>query len=292
MDSDYDRYETDAPRPRRLWLRLLILFLVAFVAGAIAMGWVLTHWGAAQRYLRQAEPVAALPATLPRALPQAPQGVLAAPPGAPALPIEQRLLAIEARVGEVDRRAGDAIGNADRAEGLLVAFAARRALDRAVDLGYIEGLLRERFGGSQPQAVATIISAAHQPVTLEELQGGLEALAPALVGEGPSVSWWEGFRRELGSLVVVRRANAPSSAPADRVERARRALEVARVDIALAEISRLPTREAAAAWIAKARRYTASRSALDRIETAALLDPKSGETPVTTPPGAWTGAGE
>ena len=268
MERDYDR-EIE-PAPPRAWLRILILLLVAFVAGAIAMGWMLTHWGAAQRYLRQADPVAPIPLVMPRAPAPAPPVARPAPPAA----LDDRLQIIETRVEQIDRRASAAAGNADRAEGLLVAFAARRALDRGVDLGYIEGLLRERFGRSQPQAVATIISAAHLPVTIEELQSGLDAVAPALVGEGPRDNWWDAFRRELSGLIVLRRAGTVSTAPPDRVERAQRALEIGRVDIALAEVSRLPGRANAAPWIVKARRYTASRAALDQIETAALLDPQ------------------
>jgi hypothetical protein len=50
-------------------------------------------------------------------------------------------------------------------------------------------------------------------------------------------------------------------------------LEGGQVDGALAEILRLPDHDAATKWIGLARRYVAGRGALDRIETAALLDP-------------------
>ena len=82
-------------------------------------------------------------------------------------------------VGQVDTQSRAAVGNADRAEGLLVAFAARRALDRGVALGFLEALLRQRFGDSQPQAVGMIITAAREPVTLQELQDGLLQVRPA-----------------------------------------------------------------------------------------------------------------
>ena len=45
------------------------------------------------------------------------------------------------------------------------------------------------------------------------------------------------------------------------------------VDGALAEILRLPDHTAANSWIVAARRYLAGRGALDRVETAALLEP-------------------
>ena len=48
-----------------------------------------------------------------------------------------------------------------------------------------------------------------------------------------------------------------------------------RVDVALAEVLRLPGRENAGDWVAKARRYVAARRALDTIETAALVEPRT-----------------
>jgi hypothetical protein len=78
-------------------------------------------------------------------------------------------------------------------------------------------------------------------------------------------------------MVVVRRADEPSTQPADRVSRAQRMLEAGQVDTALAEIVRLANHSAADAWIVTARRYLAGRGALDQIETAALLDPATSQ---------------
>lgn len=47
------------------------------------------------------------------------------------------------------------------------------------------------------------------------------------------------------------------------------------MDVALAEVARMPARDAAARWIDSARRYVAARNALDAIETAALLTPEA-----------------
>ncbi|WP_231638975.1 hypothetical protein [Sphingomonas profundi] len=284
MASEYHPVE-EAPRSR-IWLRWLILFVLVFAAGAASMGYVLTHWSVAARYIAggaaqpAAQPAAARPVTIVQ--PAAP--VPAFDPAREAV-IERRVAGLEARLAQINARANAAVGNADRAEGLLVAFAARRALDRGVALGYIEALLRERFGQSQPQAVATIIAAGRQPVTLEELQAGLGDIGPALSGGGPNESWLDGVRRELAGLVIVRRANVPSPDPADRLARARRQLEAGHVATALAEVARMPGREAAAGWIATARRYAAARDALDVIETAALLEPRGVQPPpAATPP--------
>jgi hypothetical protein len=160
-----------------------------------------------------------------------------------------------------------------------------------VALGYIEGLLRQRFGDTQRQAVATIITASRQPVTLEELQDGLQEVGPELTGSGPGQDWWTALRAELGELVSIRKAGTPSTIPAERLRRAERRLESGQVDVALAEVLRLPGREDAAEWIAKARRYVAARRALDTIETAALLEPRTQPTALPTAAAPTRGPG-
>jgi hypothetical protein len=144
-------------------------------------------------------------------------------------------------------------------------------------------MLRERFGDAQPQAVATVLTAAHQPVTLQQLRARFQDIAPHLAGGGPEQSWWTAFRTELGGLVTIRREGTPSTMPSDRLRRAERALDAGQVEVALIEVLRLPGRENAKDWIAEARRYVAARQALDTIETAALLEPAR---PVPTSPAA------
>jgi hypothetical protein len=274
---------------RRSWLAVLALPLIAFVAGIAAMGWLLTRWDAAASYLgirpapapqQIARPAAApAPAADPSATPD-----LAG--GAQRLVIDpettRRVAQLEQRLGDIENQSREATGNANRAEGLLVAFAARRALDRGVPLGYIEGLLRQRFGNTQRQAVATIITASRQPVTLQELQEGLQEYSPELTGAGPNQNWWTALKSEFGGLVTVRKAGTPSTMPGERLRRATRRLEAGQVDVALAEVLRMPGRENAREWIAAARRYVAARRALDAIETAALLEPRIPPPTATT----------
>ena len=242
------------------------------------MGYALTHWPTAARYIAGTQPGST-------AAPATPQPVMQAPVApvivdtAQQVALDRRVAELEGRIAQINARASAAVGNADRAEGLLVAFAARRALDRGVALGYIEALLRNRFGRNQPQAVATIIAAARQPVTLEELGAGLTDVGAALTGAGPDESWLDGVRRELAGLVVVRRANVPSPDPADRLARARREIDAGHVAAALAEVSRMPGRDKATGWIAAARRYAGARDALDVVETAALLEPRAAPAP-------------
>lgn len=277
MTNEWDQI-VEEPRSSRRWLWMLSAMIIIFVLGMAATVYI----------LRESEPVRRFvglgPATINPVVLALPASTASIAPrsGPPiATDVVRRIAGVEQGLAALAERTTETSSNAARAEGLLVAFAARRALDRGTPLGYIEGLLRERFGGGQPQAVATILSASRQPVTLEELQTELDSIAPQLTAREPNETWWTGIRQELSSLVVVRRASVPSIAPVDRLMRARRQLEMGHVDLALAEIARLPGRAAADDWIVKARRYTNARHALDIIETAALLTPHV--TPVVAP---------
>lgn len=289
MNGDYDPLDAEAGPPRRSVLRRLIVPGLAFLLGLGAMGYILAHWDAAARVIGVSPPPAPQPvvALVPERPPQQSASRPATAPGDPPAADEperividpeigRRVAALEARIGQVDTQSRAAVGNADRAEGLLVAFAARRALDRGVALGFLEALLRQRFGETQPQAVGMVILAARDPVTLQELQGGLQQLGPLLTGAGPSQSWWGAFRGELGSLITVRREGTSSSVPAERLARATRWLESGEVAPALAEVQRMPGAEHAGEWVTRARRYVGARRALDTIETAALLEPHAG----------------
>jgi hypothetical protein len=291
--SDYDRFD-EAPAPRRRGLfTYLLLPALFFLLGLGAMGWLLSRWEGGAQMLGIAQPAAPAPAAQPVAPQPMPQTEFA--PLDPAAPgaaperividpeITRRVAEIERRLGQVYNQSRAAVGNADRAEGLLVAFAARRALDRGVALGFLEALLRQRFGATQPQAVGTVIAAARQPVTLQELQDGLQQLGPELVGAGPQQSWWGALRAELAGLVIVRREDSPSAEPSERLRRAERRLEAGQVDVALAEVLRLPGRGYADEWIRDARRYVLARRALDTIETAALLEPRTNPAPAAPP---------
>lgn len=187
--------------------------------------------------------------------------------------LDQRLAAAEQRLARLDLQAQAAAGNAARAEGLLIAFASRRAIERGVELGYLADQLRLRFGDAWPNAVRTIIAFSRQPVTLDQLLSRLEALGPQLETGDKSISW-DGLKRELGQLFVIRREDTPSPQPERRLERARMFLETGRVDAAIGEVRNLPGAAKAASWIADAERYRDVLEALDRVETAAVLEPR------------------
>ena len=251
---------------RSNWVAIVAWAIVLLLVGAGVTVWGLSRWEAGARFLGVAPtspPVMALQPATKTSLP-----VAAAEPDAAA---SDRVAALEARLRNVESKTQQTAGSVGRADALLVAFASRRAVDRGVQLGYLETLLAERFGGQNPVAVATIITSSRTPVTLDELTNDYGALEGALRRGAPDEGLWQGFKRELGSIVAVRRADTPSPKPEARYDRALARLEQGQVDVALAETMRLPGAARAGPWIAKARRYVAAHRALDEVESAALL---------------------
>lgn len=246
------------------WGGRLLVALVLLIAGAAGAAWTLARYDQAARFLGVA-PVEVAPA---------PQRAAASPPvlaqAAPTADVS-RIAELEARLSRVERSTQRVEGSAGRADALLVAFAARRAVDRGVALGFLEPLLVDRFAPTHPGAVATIITGSHKPVQLNELISEYRTLGPQLRSSAPRDGWWTQFKREIGSLVQVRRADRPSTEPDARYQRALTQLEDGEVDAALAETMRLPGAPNAEVWVRRARQYVSIHRALDEIESAALL---------------------
>ncbi|MGX7894675.1 hypothetical protein [Tsuneonella sp. HG222] len=186
--------------------------------------------------------------------------------------LDSRVAAMEQRIANLDLQTQAAAGNAARAEGLLITFAARRAVDRGQPLGYLGDQLRLRFGDARPNAVNTVLDASEQPVTLDQLVAKLDGLAPALATATPRNGMMSWLGNELSSLFVVRREDTPSPQPQRRLERARMFLQSSRVEAAMAEVRNLPNAASAREWLAEADRYARVQRALDLLETTAILE--------------------
>ena len=264
---------------RSLTIAALLLLLIGVAGG----GWAMNRW------LASGEPAAPkdidIAADRPlaaKAAPDVPAPAVALSPPADGSTLPDRVAELEQRLSRITLEAASASGNASRAEGLLVAFAVRRALDRGLSLGYLDAQLRLRFGDDQPNAVKTIIETSREPVTLEQLRADLDAIAPELVGRsGDNGSLWTGLRREFGELFVVRAAGTQSPRAAERLERARRHLSGGMADKAIAEVEAMPGAGAAGEWLIEARRYHEARRAIDLIETAAILEPRDSPAAAT-----------
>lgn len=255
----------EANRRNRSWTATLAWVVLLLLAGAAFATWSLAKWDSAARF------VGVAPAAPPQvAIRTVPQPVVVGSPSVDTATVT-RIGELETRLRAIETTSRRAAGSVGRADALLVAFATRRAIERGVPLGYLETLLADRFGAQNPRAVAAIISASRNPVTLDQLIEEYEALAPLLQRGGPNEGLWQAFRREMGSLVSVRRASATSSRPQARYERALAQLQTGRVDAALAETMRLPGAARAEDWVIRARRYIIAHRALDEVESSALL---------------------
>lgn len=255
-------------RPRGRWLGLLFPLAVAFLGGLALAALAVQRSPEVRRWFVPAM-------TAPN--PVAAQSM--APASGASEGVETRVGDLEGRLARIDLRAAAASGNAGKAEDLLVAFAARRALDRGAALGYLEPQLRARFEARQPLAIGAILTASRQPATIATLRQGLETVAQANARPAPQESLWDATRRTLGNLFVVRRASAGSPAPDDRLRRARLLVEGGQVDAAMAEVARLPATTETGAWLAEARRWVEAHRALDVIEATALSGPQVIGTP-------------
>jgi hypothetical protein len=253
------------------WGARLAIGAVLVLAGAAAAVWALAHYQPAARFL------GVVPAALAQRPVQPPRQLQrqTVPPseGSGTLnpAIAQQISQLQARVQRVESESEEVQGSAGRADALLIAFAARRAIERGIGLGYLEPLLVDRFGPAHPQAVATIVTTARTPVRLTQLIAQYQDLEPQLVGPPPDEGLWTGIKRGLSSLVTVHRSDRPSTRPQARYRRSLSHLMAGEVDAALAETMRLPGAPRARDWIDSARRYVAAHRALDEIESAALI---------------------
>lgn len=281
MESNY------GSRRKPTSMRALVLAgVLAFAAGGGLVGWVVWYNLQGERGagtfaagdVESEQPPASLPTPVTTSTPDAAADA-AATEASDAVSrvaeqqggIDQRLAAAEQRLARLDLQAQAAASNAARAEGLLIAFATRRAVERGAELGYLADQLRLRFGDQWPNAVATIIDFSRKPVRIDSLAARLEGLGPQLRerDSGPSLAT---FQREMSQLFVVRRESTPSPQPERRLERARWALEQGRYQTAIDEVRNMPGAAKAEGWIADAERYRDVMRALETIETAAVLD--------------------
>jgi hypothetical protein len=249
------------------WGARLFIGFVLILAGAAATIWSLARYEPAAKFFGIAP---AAPQTLISSVRPAPDQQPSVAQTAPQ-PTAPQIAELQSRLEQVENVTERAAGSAGRADALVIAFAARRAIDRGVALGYLENLLTARFGAQHQAAVATIITGSHQPVRLNDLVVEYQALAPDLRSSGTQEGWWANTKRELGSLIQVHRSSRPSATPDARYNRALQMLSAGDADQALAETMRLPGASRADDWIGKARRYVAVHRALDEIESAALM---------------------
>lgn len=268
MDEHFPSHAQTILRRRTSWGSIAAIVLAAFVLGGIVAWALLRPDDLAVPDLLSIKSEEAAPAASSGASVAVGAEEFAGQEGE----LDQRIAELEQRLARLDVQADAAAGNAARAEGLLIAFAARRAIERGDRLGYLADQLRLRFGVAEPAAVQAVLALEPDPVTLDQLLARLDGLAPELAEGTADEGTFAWLSRELGELFVVRREDAPSPAPERRLERARQFLESGRTEAAIAEVRNLPNADSAVGWIADAERYAAAQRGLERIEAAAILD--------------------
>jgi hypothetical protein len=255
---------------------ILLVLLVAFACGGVATWWLASTYGALNA------PAAINPNEPTNAIAQLPSGNVA-----PVLPPANDSAGPNAgQVSPVYVTDSVISSDAVRGEGLLLTYAVRRALDDGAPLGYLAEQLRLRFGASQPQAVATVVSAAQAPVTISMLQTELNGLGPVLLSGNREASVWARMQRELSQLFVLRRDGGNALAPTQRLVRAQVFVEAGMLLQAMEEVAALPGASAAQSWMVRAKRFGEARKALDRLEQTALIRPVM--VPVAAPPPVQT----
>ena len=250
---------------------IMLLILVAFVGGAIVAYVIADKYG----FLTSTDaPVAAESST------GAVGNVVATDADAIAQPVTDQMVPSYPSLNMLSPEAA-------RADGLLLIYAVRGAIDKGAPLGALAEQLRLRFGATQPQSVAAILSAGQAPVTVDALKTELRGLAPVLLTGNRDDSTWATVKRELSELFVLRKENGPSLAPNERLIRAEALVDAGKLDLAVAEVSALPGASIAQSWMARAKRFSDARKALDRLEQVAILQPVA--VPVIVAPPVQTG---
>ncbi|WP_206436019.1 hypothetical protein [Altericroceibacterium xinjiangense] len=275
MDDDTLNGRAAPARSRKR--TVLGVAIIAFLLGVLAMAAL--AWQTGYRFGFVTSPTDEVPVGAQTSTPQAARTAEQARLATVAIAqrqggMDQRVAAMEQRLARLDLQAQAAAGNAGRAEGLLIAFAARRAIERGAPLGYLADQLRLRFGDSRPNAVATVLNMARDPITSDQLISRLTRLAPTLAQAPADEGLFSRIGREVSDLFVIRRDSAPSPAADRRLARARLLLQEGRIEAAISEVRHLPNAAEAADWIADAERYAAAQRALDLLETTAILDPR------------------
>jgi hypothetical protein len=252
---------TPVSKPGPTWRRKLVFPLLFFVAGIGVAGWGVTQTEFGRSIAGLQTPNAAI---------VAPNDAPAAQGSAPSDQAAARIAELEASLAQQQSSAPIRVATvSSRADGMLLAFAARRALELGLPLGSFEDDLNARFGSSEPHMVAAVVAAAKTPVTIAKLRGDLIGLLPQLSGV-ESAGLWDRLTTGFSNLATVRRGDDAPHDPNALLAQAKTAMETGDVDTALQAISRLPNRAVAADWMAAARRYSEAQRALNALEKAAL----------------------
>lgn len=274
MSRDYDQLPTDG-RQGIGFRTLLVIAIIAFIGGIILTGWLATHYDLFAQGERDVSRISdGSPAAISEEIQPAQQETAQDNASARGRGngLTMRVAELENRLSRINVQAQAASGNAARAEGLLVAFATRRAIEQGRPLGYLDQQLQVRFGRAQPDAVRTIRAFAANPVRLEQLQSRLDEVGDQL-RTGSNAGFFGEVSREFSELFLIRKQGTPSTSSAAQLRRAQRFAATGNVQAAISEVEKLPGAGVAQRWVADAKRYQAAQDALEAMEMSAIFEP-------------------
>ncbi len=274
--------------PRRSRRPMLLALAVALLIGGAIGAWIADHSQGRWPFGARSAPVVAR--VTPAAPVAPPTMVVASGPTQPrtASQLEakdgataERLAVIEDRIARLDTAIAMRTINEDRAEGLVIALAVRRAMERGLPLGDLAPQLRLQFADAHPDAVATIVAASSSGRSEAQLARRLQALERVSL-QPPARGAAQRISDFFGRLIVLRPAGSPSTLPTARYDEARAALADRNYEAAIASVNALPgaSDPRVQAWLADARRQAQLERALDVVEAAAL---RRGSDPANIP---------
>lgn len=241
------------------WRAAAALSILAFAGGGLAIGWLSSSGLAPWEKSTPAGPAAPI-TVLPEPAPPPVNPMLASP-------VAPQIL--------------QPIADSARTEAMLVAMAARRAINAGAPLGDLGPRIETAFGQSQLQALARIKAAEKEGMTPAKLAAEFDSISSVLIRE-PEMSWSR-IRQEILTMFVLHTSDAPPPAADAQLRRARDLVLTGNVDSAIRLVAVMPGAANARDWLAKARRYVETQRALDSLENAALSMPMVAQQPVITP---------
>ncbi|BBE33732.1 COG4223 family protein [Sphingosinicella microcystinivorans] len=195
---------------------------------------------------------------------------------------------IEQVGGNAARSIEAAAASAEKARGVLLVTAARRAAEQGQSLAVLAPALRRHFAAADADAVERLLTASPDAPTLAVLRSRFEQIRPQLAESAApekADSLWSQFKAGVASLVQVREKGASATQTANEARLADMATRLSQGDVAgaLLAMQRLParTQQLARQWRISAEAYANSYGALQQLEASVLLEDT--DLPLTVP---------
>lgn len=195
---------------------------------------------------------------------------------------------IEQVGGNAARSIEAAAASAEKARGVLLVTAARRAAEQGQSLAVLAPALRRHFAAADADAVERLLTASPGAPTLAVLRRRFEQIRPELAESAEpdrSETLWEQFKAGVASLVQVREKGAAATRTANEARLADMATRLSQGDVAgaLLAMQRLParTQQRARQWRISAEAYANTYGALQQLEASVLLEDT--DLPLTVP---------